>query len=66
VVDAVRCAVGIQEELKDRNRELPANRYDQGVRFEQLRKVKERILRGYLLAATYDVEFMKSKQQPCD
>jgi adenylate cyclase len=23
VVDAVRCAVGIQEELKDRNKELP-------------------------------------------
>jgi adenylate cyclase len=26
VVDAVRCAVGIQEELKDRNRELPEGR----------------------------------------
>jgi len=26
VVDAVRCAVGIQEELKDRNRELPEDR----------------------------------------
>jgi adenylate cyclase len=26
VVDAVRCAVGIQEELKDRNRELPEER----------------------------------------
>ena len=26
VVDAVRCAVGIQEELKDRNKELPEDR----------------------------------------
>ena len=26
VVDAVRCAVEIQEELKDRNKELPENR----------------------------------------
>src|SRR5512136_2757816 len=26
VVDAVRCAVGIQEELKDRNKELPQDR----------------------------------------
>ena len=26
VVDAVRCAVGIQEELKDRNRDLPEDR----------------------------------------
>src|SRR3972149_3456974 len=26
VVDAVRCAVGIQEELKDRNKDLPENR----------------------------------------
>ena len=26
VVDAVRCAVGVQEELKDRNRELPEGR----------------------------------------
>jgi adenylate cyclase len=26
VVDAVRCSVGIQEELKDRNRELPEGR----------------------------------------
>jgi adenylate cyclase len=26
VVDAVRCAVGIQEELKDRNREIPKDR----------------------------------------
>ena len=53
LVDAVRCAVGIQEELKDRNRELPENRYDQGVRLEQLRKVKDRVLRGYSLAAIY-------------
>ena len=53
MVDAVRCAVGIQEELKDRNRELPENRYNQGVRFKQLRKVKDRVLRGYSLAAIY-------------
>jgi len=26
VVDAVRCTVGIQEELKDRNKELPEGR----------------------------------------
>ena len=60
VVDAVRCAVGIQEELKDRNKELPEDRrmeFRIGVNLGDVVEEGDTILRGWGQYRRPDGEF---------